>query len=186
VGDFDDNNTVDIDDLMIFGWFWLTQYSQYQQCQGTDLDVDGIIAFEDMAVLAQHWLLTGAGFAGDFDDSNLVDCNDLSIMADCWLKGSRPETVLEQFKAALAAGDVNTALTFIAEVSRDKYAEIFQIIEPRLPDYVAGMGDLILKSDSEIEGEIKYEMRHQVGSETYLFPVIFIKNEKGIWEIERF
>jgi hypothetical protein len=107
-------------------------------------------------------------------------------MADCWLKGTRPPDIWEQFKAALAISDVDTALTFIAEASRDKYAQIFQIIEPRLPEYAAGMGDLILKSGSEIDGEVKYEMRHQVGSDTYLFPVGFIKDEHENWQIYNF
>ena len=185
-GDFDDNNTVDINDLTVFCWYWLAEYSEYQQCQGADLDKDGIIAFEDLAIFAQNWLSIGTGLTGDFDDSNLVDYGDLSVMANCWLKGTRPIGIWEQFKAALAVGDVDTALTFIAEISRDKYAEIFQIIGPSLPDYAAGMGDLILKSDSEVDGEVKYEMTHQVGSETYLFPVIFIKDDDGSWKIDNF
>lgn len=183
-GDFDDSNTVDANDLMVFSWYWLTEYSEYQQCQQTDLDSDGTIAFEDVALFAQNWLLTGAGLAGDFDDSNLVDYNDLSVLTDCWLKGTRPEGIWEQFKAALAVGDVNMALAFISEASRDKYAEIFRIIEPNLADYVAGMGDLIL--DSKEEGKVKYEMKHQVGPETYLFPVIFIKDEQENWKIYDF
>ena len=185
-GDFDNNNTVNINDLMVFCWFWLNEYSEYQQCQKADLDKDGIIAFEDLAIFAQNWLMTGSGLTGDFDDSNLVDYADLAVMADCWLKGTRPLGIWEQFKAALAAGDVDKALIFISEVSRDKYASIFQIIGPSLPDYAAGMGDLILKSASEIDGEVKYEMTHQVGSETYLFPVIFIKDEHGNWQIYNF
>jgi hypothetical protein len=48
------------------------------------------------------------------------------------------------------------------------------------------MGDLILESDSEIEGVVKYEMRHQVGSETYLFQVIFIKDKHETWQIYGF
>lgn len=173
---------------MTFCWFWLSQYSQYQQCQGTgtDLDSDGIIAFEDFSKFADNWLSSGTGLIGDFDTSNSVDCNDLSIFADCWLCGSRPESIWEQFKAALAAGDVNNALTFISDISRDKYAEIFQIIGSRLPDYVAGMGNLILKTGSELDGVVKYEMTHQFGSETYLFPVIFRKDEQDIWQIYGF
>jgi len=185
-GDFDASNTVDINDLTVFCWFWLKEYSEYQQCQKADLDKDGIIAFEDLAIFAQNWLSIGSGLTGDFDDSNLVDYADLAVMANCWLKGTRPLGIWEQFKAALAIGDVNTALTFIAETSRDKYAEIFLIIGPSLPDYAAGMGDLILKSDSEVDGEVKYEMTHQVGSETYLFPVIFIKDEHWNWQIYNF
>jgi hypothetical protein len=180
-GDFDDSNTVNINDLAVFCWYWLKEYSEYQQCQKADLNKDGIIAFEDLAVFAQNWLQAGTGLTGDLDDSNLVDYADLAVMADCWLKGNRPEGIWEQFKAALAAGDVDKALTFISEIARSKYASIFQIIGPSLPDYAAGMGDLIF--DSQEEGKIKYEMRHQVGSETYLFPVIFIKDEDGSWKI---
>jgi len=183
-GDLDDSGTVDTYDLVIFCWYWLAQYSEYQQCQTADLDSDGIIAFEDMAKFAQNWLETGEGFASDFDDSNSVDFNDLSVLAECWLQGSRPLCVWEQFKTALAVGDINTTLTFIAEISRDKYAEIFQIIEPNLPDYVADMGTLILESQEE--GKVKYEMKHRVGAETYLFPVIFMQEEQGSWKIYNF
>jgi len=185
-GDLDDSNAVDVDDLMTFCWYWLDEYSEYQQCQRIDLDSDGIIAFEDIARFAQNWLTTGAGLAGDFDDSNSVDSSDLSVLADCWLCGSRQETIFAQFKNALTVGDVNTALTFMSETSRDKYAEVFQIIGGRLPDYAAGMGDLILKSNSENDGEIKYEMTHQAGGTTYLFPVIFVKDQNDIWRIYSF
>ncbi len=183
-GDFDDSNTIDTDDLMVFCWYWLFGYSEYQHCLYADLDNDGVIAFEDVAKLAQNWLLSGEGLTGDFDDSNLIDYNDLSIMAGCWLAGSRPEGIWEQFKAALAAGDANTALNFISETSKDTYAEVFQIIEPDLPAFAAGMGDLIF--DSQEEAKVKYEMTHQVGEITYLFPVIFIKDDDGNWRIFNF
>ena len=149
-----------------------------------NLNGDEIINFADFALMANNWLLTGSGLVGDFDDSNSVDYNDLSSIANYWLEGPPPLTVFEKFKAALAAGDVNKALTFVSEISRDKYAGIFQIIEPKLPDYAAGMGDLIL--DSQEDGKVKYEMRHQVGATTYLFPVIFIKGEDENWEIYNF
>jgi hypothetical protein len=185
-GDFDDSNTVDIDDLVTFCWFWLSQYSRYQQCQGTgtDLDSDGLIAFEDFAKFAENWLSAGTGLIGDFDKINSVDCNDLAIFADCWLKGSRPESIWEQFKAALAAGDINTALTFIAETSRDKYSEIFQVMGSNLSDFAAGMGTLTLQSQDE--DAAVYEMTHQDGDTTYSFPVIFIKDSDGSWKIYNF
>jgi len=89
--------------------------------------------------------------------------------------------VFESFKAALAVGDVNEALNFIAEISREKYAEIFQIIEPNLPDYVAGMGEMIF--DRQRGGKVKYEMLHQDGPQTLSFPVFFIRDENGDWKI---
>ena len=185
-GDFDDSNSVDIDDLMMFSWFWLSQYSQYQQCEGTgtDLDSDGIIAFEDFTKLAENWLLSGTGLIGDFDSSNSVDYNDLKIFADCWLCGSRPESIWEQFKAALRNDDINTALTFIEESSQSRYSEIFQVIDANLPDFVEGMGTLTLESQDE--GRVVYEMDHQDGSIIYGFPVVFIKDDDGNWKIYNF
>lgn len=183
-GDFDDSNAVDTDDLMTFFWFWLSQYSQYQQCQGTgtDLDSDGIIAFEDMAKFAQNWLSEGIGLIGDFDDSNAVDCNDLSIFADCWLKGSRPENIWEQFKAALRNDDINTALTFIADSAKEQYTDALTQLRPYFQGMVSGMGDLVLISiDAD---RAKYEMRHDEGGGVMSsFPVYFSKNEKGEWKI---
>lgn len=183
-GDFDDNGTVDLDDLAYLSLYWLAEYSEYQECQRMDLNDDGIIAFEDFAMFAQNWLSTGVGLAGDFDDSNSVDCDDLAIMTDCWLKGSRPEGIWEQFKAALATGDTETALTFIAERSQDRYSEIFQAIGLNLTDYAVGMGTLTLQSQDE--NRAVYDMTHQVGMETYLFPIIFIKDEQGNWKICNF
>jgi len=142
-GDFDGSNTVDINDLTVFCWYWLTQYSEYQQCQLVDLDNDGIIAFGDVAVFAQNWLSEGTGFTGDFDDSNSVDSNDLSIMAGCWLKGSQPEFIWEQFKAALAAGDVNTAVSYFADVSAENYRTLFEQLSEYLPQMANEMGELI-------------------------------------------
>jgi hypothetical protein len=185
-GDLDDNGKVDTDDVMIFCWYWLTEYSEYQQCEGmgTDLNADGIIAFEDMSILAQNWLMTGEGLSGDFDTSNLVDYNDLMVLTYCWLKGTRPMGIWEQFKAALAAGDINTALTFILQDSQSRYLEIFQAIESNLPDFAAGMGALTLESQDE--GRAVYEMTHQDGDITYLFPVVFIKDDDENWKIYNF
>jgi hypothetical protein len=46
------------------------------------------------------------------------------------------------------------------------------------------MGNLILESQDE--GTAKYEMSHQAGSQTYFFPVIFIQDEHGAWQIYNF
>ncbi|MCJ7728696.1 MAG: hypothetical protein MUO27_02275 [Sedimentisphaerales bacterium] len=181
-GDFDDSNAVDIDDLIEFCWYWLRQYSEYQQCQPIDLDRDGIIAFEDMAKLAQYWLLTGEGLAGDFDDSNSVDYNDLSVMADCWLKGSRPETVFERFKAALASADINEAVFYFSDYVADDYRAIFNENVNKLQDLANDMGNLSLEyRDKDIA---VYELSNVAG--TNFYPVVFTLDDSGQWKIAVF
>ena len=146
-----------------------------------DINSDNIVNFVDFAIFAENWQKSGDGLDGDFDDSGAVDTNDLATLAYFWLNGPHPLDVFESFKAALSVGDVNEALTFVTEISREKYAEIFQIIEPNLPDYVAGMGEMIF--DRHRFGEVKYEMLHQDGELTLSFPVFFIRDENGDWKI---
>ncbi len=146
-----------------------------------DLDSNDMVNFIDFAIFADNWQKSGSGLAGDFDDSGAVDTNDLATLAFFWLSGPPPLDVFESFKAALAAGEVNEALTYIAEISREKYAEIFQIIEPNLPDYAAGMGELIF--DWQRSSKVKYEMLHQNGPQTLSFPVFFIREGDGNWRI---
>ena len=149
-----------------------------------DLNSDKIVNFVDFAIFANNWQKSGSGLDGDFDNSGAVDTNDLATFAYFWLNGPHPLNVFESFKTALSAGDVNEALTYVAEISREKYAEIFQIIEPNLPDYAAGMGEMIF--DRHRFGEVKYEMLHQDGDETLSFPVFFIRDEDGNWRLFNF
>jgi hypothetical protein len=180
-GDFDDSNTVDIEDLMVFSWYWLQEYSEYQQCQneGADLDSDGIIAFEDMAILAQNWLMTSGGLAGDFDDSNLVDYNDLWVLTDCWLIGTRPELVIDSLKDALAVPDVEKALTYFIDFAVDNYRAIFNENIGELQNLANNMGDLTLEyRDRDIA---VYEISN--ATSTKFYPVVFVLDDDGTWKI---
>jgi len=149
-----------------------------------DFNSDKIVNFADFAVFAGNWRKSGSGLKGDFDKNGTVDTNDLATFAYFWLNGPHPVNVFGSFKTALSDGDVNEALTYVAEISRGKYAEIFQIIEPNLADYVAGMGRMIF--DRQRNGEVKYEMLHQDGSQTLSFPVFFIRDEDGNWRLFNF
>ncbi len=183
-GDLDDNGTIDTYDLIIFCWYWLVEYSEYQQCQSADLDSDGIIAFEDVAELARNWLKTGEGFIGDFDDSNSVDFSDLYILAECWLKGSRPEIVWEQFKAALLEGDVDKAVSYFTEVSAENYRTFLEQLRPYFPQMVNDMGELIfIRFDSDM---VVYDLLREENGQTYGYPVVFIRDEMSQWKIYDF
>jgi hypothetical protein len=183
-GDFDDSNNVDIDDLMIFGWYWLTQYTEYQQCINADLNGDGIIAFEDLAVIAQYWFMAGVELAGDFDSSNFIDCNDLSVITDCWLKGTRPTQIWERFKAALAASDINLAVSCFADVSSENYRNFFGQAESYMPQMANDMGELIfVRQEEEIA---YYDLLREENGTVYAYPVLFVLEETGEWKIYDF
>ena len=149
-----------------------------------DFNSDKLVNFVDFAVFAGNWQKSGSGLKGDFDNSGTVDTNDLETFAYFWLNGPHPLDVFDSFKLALSTGDVNEALTFVSEISREKYAEIFQIIEPNLSDYVAGMGQMIF--DRHRNGEVIYEMLHQDGPQTLTFPVFFIRDDDGNWRLFNF
>ncbi len=52
-GDFVHNCQVDTDDLSIMMNHWLDMCGD---CEGTDLNTDGSVTFEDFSLFAQHWL----------------------------------------------------------------------------------------------------------------------------------
>jgi len=149
-----------------------------------DFNSDNIVNFGDFAVFADNWQKSGAGLDGDFDKSGAVDANDLATFSYLWLNGPHPENVFESFKAALAMADCNEALTFVAEISQNKYADIFQIFESHLTDYASGMGGLTF--ERQRNGEVIYEMLHQDDGQTLLFPVSFIREEDGYWRLFNF
>jgi subtilisin family serine protease len=49
-----------------------------------DLDCNGSIGWGDVGVLAENWLKTGSGIAGDFDADNNVDFIDFALLALIW------------------------------------------------------------------------------------------------------
>lgn len=184
-GDFDNNSSVDINDLEYLADYRLDDY----ECKSADFNLDYSINFVDFAKLADVWLSdsgdTGWDDKYDLDCSESIDFDDLKLLSDRRLETyPEPNETFDALKDALAAGDIETALTFMADNSKDKYDEIFQAIDSNLPDFAAGMGTLTLESQEE--GRAVYEMTHQDGSITYSFPVVFIKDDDGNWKIYNF
>lgn len=185
LGDFDGNGTVDMRDLQWFASYWLNDY----ECKNADFNSDYIVNFLDFAKLADIWLSdsgdTNWNDKYDLNQNGSIDNGDLEILSRRWLKTyPEPNGIFDAFKAALANGDVETALTFVAESSKGRYSEIFQAIGLNLPGYAAGMGTLTLESQDE--DRAVYEMTHQKGATTYKFPVVFIKDDNGQWKIFNF
>lgn len=184
-GDFDDSGRVDINDLAYFSYYWLTAH---WACEKIDIDSSGLIDFADFVKFADCWLAE-AGSSNyktscDFDDDNIVDVYDLKAFCNCWLKGSRPQDIWEQFKIALAAGDISQAVSFFAEVSAENYRVLFQQLQAYLPQMASDMGELILIEHSEEMAY--YDLLRQENEETYGYPVIFVIDETGQWKIYNF
>jgi hypothetical protein len=184
-GDFYGDGTVDIYDLAQLADYWLKDY----ECKNADFNLDYKINFLDFAKFASAWLsdssAPGWDAQYDLDSSGSVDIEDLKILSYRWLKTyPEPNNAFDAFKNALASGNIDAALTFVADNSKDRYSEIFQAIGSNLPGYAAGMGTLVLQSQDE--DTAIYEMTHQDGSTTYSFPVVFIKNDDGNWKIYNF
>lgn len=87
-------------------------------------------------------------------------------------------------KAALNSGDIEGALTFIADGGREMYAYNFELLRPYLPEISAGLNNITLVNI--IDGEAKYYMVGEQGGQTYSFYVLFIKGPDGIWRIRFF
>jgi hypothetical protein len=185
LGDFDGSGTVDNNDLQHFIYYWLSDY----ECRSADFNFDYIVNFIDFAGLANLWLSDVNDVDWDdkydLDYSDFIDGDDLHLLSYRWLKTyPEPNDIFDAFRDALSSEDIEIALTFVAESSKNKYDGIFQAIGSNLPDFAAGMGTLILQSQDE--GRAVYEMTHQDGATTYSFPVVFIKDDDGNWKICNF
>lgn len=152
-----------------------------------NLNNDSYVNFEDFAILATDWLLSGSGLEGDISGNEIVDFNDLEILTYYWLAnacGLSPEGVFESFKTALAASDVNKAVSYVAEISAEKYHTFFEELEVYLPQMASEMGTLILiRQDEEMA---YYDLLREESGEIYAYPVIFVKEENGGWKIYDF
>ena len=95
-----------------------------------------------------------------------------------------PPAIFNSFKTVLDANDIDGAVAFFIDTSRDMYEDIFNAIGTNMSDYVGGMGELTLESSGP--NTAKYEMAHQSGGQTLYFPVFFVKDELGNWKISKF
>jgi hypothetical protein len=53
-----------------------------------DVNLDGIVNGQDIAILASHWLTTGVGTPGDANGDGIVNAQDIAVIASNWLQTS--------------------------------------------------------------------------------------------------
>jgi hypothetical protein len=94
-----------------------------------------------------------------------------------------PKDIWEKFKVALAASDVNMAVSYFMEVSAENYRNFLEDVEAYLPQMASEMGEIIfIKQDEEMA---HYDILREEDGEIYGYPVIFIM-EDGQWKIYDF
>jgi hypothetical protein len=182
-GDIDGNGTVNIYDLERLCRYWLDNY----ECKSADFNFDYTINFADFARLANAWLSdvnsTNWDAECDLDYSEYIDSNDLKILCSRWLKTyPTPTDVFEALKSALAAGDIETAVSYFANSVADEYTVVLGELQAVLPNMASGMGELqLVYTDGNIA---QYEMFHDEGGGVISsFPVYFSKDADGNWKI---
>jgi hypothetical protein len=87
-------------------------------------------------------------------------------------------------KTSLNAGDVNTALNFIAKDAKEAFEYNLNLLSAYLPEISTGLSNITI---SEVnDGIVEYEMLGTYEGETYNTPVRFVKDKDGIWRIAFF
>lgn len=87
-------------------------------------------------------------------------------------------------KEAMAAGDVEAAVGYFTESSRNSYRQQFTLLSKALPRIVAEMGAATLL---RVEGDrAVYDLRTVRNGATYSFQLLFVRNGDGLWRIKNF
>lgn len=86
-----------------------------------DINLDGIVNAQDIALASSNWLSTGIGMAGDANGDGIVNSQDLALMSSNWMAkaigGTRAVAVPEPRALRLA---VLCALLFIVPICRHR------------------------------------------------------------------
>jgi hypothetical protein len=94
------------------------------------------------------------------------------------------KSIYNGMKTALANGDINTALSYIAEESRDLYAYNFNLLHDQLSEISSKLNDIQL--DNVTDGKADYSMDIEFEGDSYNMLVRFVKDNDGIWRIKFF
>ena len=108
------------------------------------------------------------------------------------ISGEQLDTLLkakwDDVKAALIAGDIETALRYHNEKSHEKYTAIYNALGAHLPTLVAQMQNLSWIGYAD--GTAKYRIRqdHDVEGQivTITYVIYFSRGRNGIWSIEKY
>ena len=94
------------------------------------------------------------------------------------------QTKWSGMKAALAKGDVEGAVAYFAESSKESYRQQFAVLSTQLPQIVADMGQFRIVRVREFLAE--YDLRALRNGRTYSFQVLFMLDYDGTWKVRSY
>jgi sugar lactone lactonase YvrE len=84
-------------------------------------------------------------------------------------------------RAALAAGDVEAAVSVVADGAKDKYRRAFNDLGPDLPAVAAQLRDLVFVGNDGVLAEYATTLDRDGG--TFVHLVYFMRDHDGVWKI---
>jgi hypothetical protein len=92
--------------------------------------------------------------------------------------------IWEGMKTALVSGDINTAMSYFGDFSKDKYQRVFLDLGADLPSIINTLPDIVFTS---FYGNVaEYVINRVEGGVNRLYFIYFIRDENGLWKIESF
>jgi hypothetical protein len=163
----------------------LTPISQIE----VDIEGDGIVDFQGTTLEGQMFNYPSPGLffpvvtvtddvGGTLTATAIVQVSDL-IDLDVMLQAK-----WAGMKDALRAGDIQGALIYIAEESRERYQEIFTVISSELFQIDSFLTDINLLTVERNQAEFQM-LRISQGVEVSFY-VLFVRDNDGIWRLRTF
>lgn len=88
-------------------------------------------------------------------------------------------------KRALAKGDIDLAVSFFTDSTKESFKRIFSTLSPvKCKQLARDLGDIQLIRERGYS--VEYDLRKKINGKVYSFPLIFEKNYDGEWKISRF
>ena len=95
-----------------------------------------------------------------------------------------PKVTFERFKSAILKNDIKTALSLMSDSLKEKYEKMFEQLGEHRRDYAEGLGRIYF--DTKLDNMLYYEMVTEQDDGMVAFPVHFVLEDNGDWQIIEF
>ncbi len=91
-------------------------------------------------------------------------------------------------KSKLASGEIDEALNYFKEGSKEDYRKLFTALADRLPELVSEMQGIEMVTSGDDRAEYRINRIHIVEGEpvTIAYTIYFLLDEDGLWRLNRF